>query len=68
MPSDPFWASVRWEYDANDDPTYLGKHKAPGAAANDIGWYVWKYAVDASGNVSISGPKIGAWSNRTVMF
>lgn len=68
MANDTYWASTKWEYDANDDPTYLGMHKELNASEADAGWYIRRYIVDGSGNVTVLGPVLGAWSKRAQLL
>lgn len=63
MSSEVPWAEERYEYDASNNLTRMGKHKSPGTQNSNAGWYIWKFTYDVNNNLtSKTGPVIGVWS------
>jgi hypothetical protein len=63
------WRSQRFEYDANDNIIYIGRHKTPNAGTSSGGWYIEKLTYDSANNPTrVQGPEIGVWDKRTDLF
>lgn len=61
----PNWNKTLIEYDANNNPIYIGMAKEIDKKENDPGWYLKKLTWDASGNMVEKKKQIGTWTNRT---
>ena len=58
------WHDTKIEYDASNNPIYIGKSKEPGWRENQKGWYIKKITYDASNNATMIEKKIGTWADR----
>jgi len=61
----PNWNKTLIEYDANNNPIYIGMAREIDKKENDPGWYLKKLTWDASGNMVEKKKQIGTWTNRT---
>lgn len=70
--SDLRWKTIRYAYDANDNPIYMGVHETNGATGAEDGWRVWKFTWTAgtvSGYICTlrEGYISGIWDDRASM-
>ena len=63
------WRSQIFEYDANKNIIYIGRHKTPKASTSEGGWYIEKLTYDSDDDpINVKGPEIGVWDKRTTLF
>jgi len=58
------WGKTKIEYDASNNPIYIGKSKEPDKNEDHGGWYIKKITYDASSNPIDIEKKIGVWADR----
>ena len=58
------WEKKLIEYDASNNPIYIGKSKEPDKNEDHGGWYIKKITYDASSNPIDIEKKIGVWADR----
>ena len=61
------WEKTKIEYDASNNPIYIGYTQEPDKNENADGWYIKKITYDASNNPTVINKKIGIWANRATM-
>jgi len=59
------WNRQLIEYDASNNPIYIGLAVTIDKNINDDGWYIKKLTWDASGNMIEKKKRVGKWSERT---
>ena len=61
------WEKKIIEYDASNNPIYIGQAREPDKSENADGWYIKKITYDASNNPIVINKKVGIWANRTTL-
>jgi len=69
VPQPLIWQDRKFEYDANDNPIYIGQsvlHDPSTSTGNN--WWILKITYDASDNITkVEGPIAGNWDSRTTL-
>ena len=69
VPQPLIWQDRKFEYDANDNPIYIGQsvlHDPSTVIGNN--WWILKITYDVSNNITdVEGPITGNWDSRATL-
>ena len=64
--SNTYWQSKKFEYDVNNNITYIGKHKSQDADTSSTDWYITKFTW-SFGQLTDIELLMGSWDNRATL-